>query len=189
MDVQIPLSEEDIRVCQHAADSWMHNHTSQRFLPSNDAYLIGIMGEVALAKYLEIPPQLEVRETGYDEGYDLVVDQWTVQVKSTTRHNGNLLIVVRTGLQAHLASLTIVNRHTNIVTLAGWIDAERHQQLSYQTQFTGEPVWLTPRKNLLSVELLKGIRLLSKGGYSVSPSHIHHPLISGRAASDEVVPF
>lgn len=67
-------------------DKVEHSVTDKKFDEKNTSYavnLMGYLGEIAVARALNVEPDRTVR-TGGDDGYDLVYNNKTIQVKTST---------------------------------------------------------------------------------------------------------
>lgn len=83
----------------------------------SEADLIGVMGEYIVAKYLNIPFDTSVKLDG-DDGYDLYLKEYPVQVKSTKYPNGRLVFMNESEI-ALVNVLTVVENQN--VDIKGYI--------------------------------------------------------------------
>lgn len=182
------LSPLELEYCQRVCDSWKHSERN-RHIPAKNAYFIGIVGEYVVAKHLRLPTQF-VPQDGGDNGYDMLMGSWRVQVKTTSRPYGELMFNSLRHFNADLAVLTYWDNAKSTVTIKGWID-KHHFDLLHEviTLNDSSTRCVLNNSHIRPITQLEILRSWWQTGSGESNSPTLHPSTSGPVPLDTGVPF
>ena len=165
MSISIPLTESDFLYARSVAEErWsMKGGWPLDFAIDSQSeqgvVVTGILGEMAYARFWDVPLDTRVLERGIgDGGVDLQLTGLTVDVKATTRTTGRLILNQRPLSSPHYFSLAIIT-NTDVL-LAGIISSAEFLCKAQQRDFGyGERFFLTQEQlRSPSSILTKGVR-------------------------------
>ena len=84
----------------------------------------GFLGELAVAKYFDVPYEAVIYKLAGDKGCDLEVDGMRIGVKATTFQPKPLLLVKANEKKADVYYLVEIFKDTGKVNIAGWLDVD-----------------------------------------------------------------
>lgn len=185
MDVH--LTPQEIEYCERVSRTWNLN-LRDRVMDPAQAYRLGILGEYATAKHLRLPVQFEVKETG-DDGHDLLMGGWRLQVKTTNKPTNRLIFNNPDHFNSEIAILVYWREQTATATIKGWIDRVSFDKAGFPFDCNGKERWTVANESLRPIPLLEVVRSCWQTGHFDLKSHIPRPSTSGHGVSDEAVPF
>jgi len=117
---------------------------------------VGIIGEIAVGKYLELPVDMEVYQ-GNDGKYDFIYHDRTIDVKANSYPNGQLYFYSHRHFKADIAVLTVplVKEEYSYVKIAGWISKEEFMDKSQICNYGYHDNVCVKQKDLNDIQILK----------------------------------
>jgi len=160
--VKIALSKEEEALCNEVGlDNWVYakkiNAKREKFDGKEGGMddAIGLKGELAVAKFLGVEPHIvPFSQDKQWRTHDLEYNGYLIDVKSTDRKYGNLLVAL--GQKKHNVDIYVLcSVHDRIVHILGWISKKTlmHGDANIQENRYG-PCYYYPRGSLLPIQEL-----------------------------------
>lgn len=164
MSVCVDLTGHDLELCEKLANQRHEKNkevTDRRITQSMSSWeidFLGLLGEVAVAKYFELEVDKNHYPDGGDGGSDFSINGKRVDVKYTNRIYEPILMFPNINkFRSDIAILTHqVEYHCrHKVGIAGWIDKKHFDRIKKTTDFGyGDTIYVTDSK-LFNIEKLK----------------------------------
>jgi aromatic ring-opening dioxygenase LigB subunit len=135
----------------------VHKVRNQRYDKNQSDFsmhLHGIMGEYAVAKFLNIKIDKNIALAGDDKISDLIKNKKRIQVKTTLRDNKVLFFNSKLLFRADLAVLTSIRSATD-VGLEGWISREEFLNKATTFDFGYGERWGIVSQKLNNIDKIK----------------------------------
>lgn len=153
------LDKHEMFECQHAAaNRWRYarstgieNKRADGSRSDNDVDVLGIKGEVAVAKLLGLSYD-RIFTVGTDDGSDLNFKGITIDVKSTFHEGGRLLL--RRELRSEVAVLVVPTKDDNVMRVVGYTDAKHYERHKVVDSIGGKPTECLRQDALLPIDML-----------------------------------
>jgi hypothetical protein len=114
----------------------------------------GVVGEYAVAKYLDLPLNTESYGLWGDSGHDLIYRGKTLQVKFNTHFDGDLYFPKADKFISDYGVL-VVREALYRVRIAGYIDRESFMLHKQVKNYGKNDVWAVEQRHLMPIEALK----------------------------------
>lgn len=153
------LDGYEMSECQHAAaNRWRYarstgiqNKRADDSRSDNDVDVLGMKGEVAVAKLLGLSYD-RIFKVGTDDGSDLNFKGITIDVKSTFHEGGRLLL--RRELRSEVAVLVVPTREDNVMRVVGYTDAQHYARNKVVDIIGGKPTECMRQDALIGMDAL-----------------------------------
>jgi hypothetical protein len=109
---------------------------------------MGTTGEYVVRKFFGLPVE-EIPEDKPDDGVDLVVDGYTVQVKSTGYVQGKFCMTAGAEMKAQRGVLVVVREDE--ARIAGWLEKSTFEEKKRWEKTWREPTYAVEQRHLTSM--------------------------------------
>lgn len=164
MSVIIDLTGHELEKCDILAkmrNTKKENVKSRRIDQNRsdyDIHFMGLLGEMAVAKYLGIGVDVNHNINGGDKGNDFIYQGKKVDVKYTDEIDNPLLVF--NNLYRFKSTFAILTRPVekhcrHRVLIEGWTDKHHFRELAFKKDFGYGNRCCLERQNLFNIEILK----------------------------------
>jgi hypothetical protein len=138
--MQVILSQAELERCERCAairtNNARNNGVPNQRVASDKSDLtvdyIGLVGELAVAKYLDV--EVELEKVGADNGIDLIYGDLTVDVKTRSFPGNDLVFKTHKAFKAQVAILAQFNLE-NCVDILGCMSRKKFKQHATPTSY------------------------------------------------------
>jgi hypothetical protein len=138
--MQVILTQDELDQCKHAASnrsnyarsSKIKNQRVDQSKSDKDVDYIGMVGELAVAKALGL--DMDFEKVGVDYGIDFIYNNYTVDVKTRSYPNNDLVFKRQSAFKAEVAILAQFKKE-NCVNILGCMSRERFVKYAKPTHY------------------------------------------------------